>query len=688
VFEPDNQQAPDKTEQDLAKLTKKFQRLSVTNLKEEEIENLTSQMQQLSITNLDSNLEVNQILKPELSKIFSKEVLHSLKLLVFSNSMPESSKKIFIQLIEYITLFINNITEFQIINQKSIIINKKYIEEQFIKLNNLLNQEGKSEILTAISNQIPEVRIWDKETQNKLQNIFDNYYAENHETIDPVSIFKIISTACCVGLPELIISSTIFAEQIILSKINFNTLAASALISSTEGMVLGIPSAALSAIAIVASRNYGAKQFNEINATLNSGFGVGLLFAIPVTTLVLNSGWVLRLLGNPLLLTNIVQSYYFACAPSFIAHLLFMAEVEISYATENYSHINLLLPLYGGLGIGLGYYLTLGSPGLGVVGMGLSRTIAVSLTIVVFTCYLKYSDRFQPYNLINFSWSNIKEELKYLKEICVLGIPMGVEVGGELVLILINTTMVASLFSTETLAAHQVVTQYLSLLLLPISSFARAAAMLSAKSVGENNLDDTEKVGYLSVCAGLSIAAAASIVLIAIPQELSSLFLDMKSVHAANVVNITKPFFFITAIGLVFDSLRLISAANLQGGFSDSIFPMGISLASLIMAVPAGYILAVPFGFGATGIYWTRTASLCVAGISIFCRWRGKIEDKKLETTIHQQADLPQNRTVLFGYQSSNTTSVNQDENLSTEKTAFEEKSTFKKRHCCNRLCW
>ena len=127
--------------------------------------------------------------------------------------------------------------------------------------------------------------------------------------------------------------------------------------------------------------------------------------------------------------------------------------------------------------------------------------------------------------------------------------------------------------------------------------------------------------------------AAAACGLLAAPETLAGLFLDLGYPANREVVALTAGLFVIAAVFQIFDGVQAISSRALRG-LSDTFAPMWIAgLGYWGFGIPGGYLLAFVFGYGASGLWWGLALGLSVTAVMLAWRFF------RLSWRIRQQAE-------------------------------------------------
>jgi len=97
-----------------------------------------------------------------------------------------------------------------------------------------------------------------------------------------------------------------------------------------------------------------------------------------------------------------------------------------------------------------------------------------------------------------------------------------------------------------------------------------------------------------------------------IPQYIVSVFLDETDPGFHEILVMTTPLFTIVAVFQLFDGLQAITSRALRA-MKDTIVPLWYAgFGYWVLGVGGGYLLAFPYGYAATGLWWGMALGLVV----------------------------------------------------------------------------
>jgi MATE family multidrug resistance protein len=175
--------------------------------------------------------------------------------------------------------------------------------------------------------------------------------------------------------------------------------------------------------------------------------------------------------------------------------------------------------------------------------------------------------------------------------------------------------LMASLFSTVTVAAHQVALSFTSLIFMVPLSISIALTIVVAFEVGGGYLEGAKAYTRLGVASAMGILGVASIGIFLLREPIAYIYTTNEE-----VVQLAAQFFLFAIVYQISDAAQ----ASLQGvlrGYKDVTVPFFTALVSYwALGLPAGYLLAVTTPLGPFGLWLGITVGLTSAAIGFFIR--------------------------------------------------------------------
>ncbi|WNC68852.1 MATE family efflux transporter [Thalassotalea nanhaiensis] len=346
------------------------------------------------------------------------------------------------------------------------------------------------------------------------------------------------------------------------------------------------------------ARFYGAKNYKEISIESQQGLLLAAFLGILATVLMLSLIPLIPHLGASVEVTKIAQGYGEIIAYSLPISGVCWALCAIleGHGLLRFVVISSLVAV--SLNLFLDYVFVFGKygfPALGGVGCAWTTTIIYWLwgfSAIIYTAKHKKTKRYNIYK----KWPGII--LSRWRVLLSLGLPISLAILAEEGFFNFTALLIAPL-GTESLGAHQITIQVVSLVLMFGLGIGQATSILVAQSIGKSNTSAM----YNHLQAGLSMVAAfgflVGLLVFGFRADLPNLFTqDIAIAAISTAIMWFAPFY------LVFDIMQVWAAQTLRG-FEDTKVPMILQVTSYwLIGFPLGYSLAVTEVWGQSyGIY-------------------------------------------------------------------------------------
>lgn len=244
--------------------------------------------------------------------------------------------------------------------------------------------------------------------------------------------------------------------------------------------------------------------------------------------------------------------------------------------------------------------LDIGLAGLGVIGAAVADVAATAVGCLLFLGL--YASRAGPFPME--VRQRVPLHLDGLAQIARIGIPASVTLLARPLSTFFLLKVIAS-FGTAALAAFGIVLRAFSLNFIPFSGLNASVATLVGQKLGAKDPDEAKRFvrrGFL-IAVGLSTGFCVFYTSLADP--LIGVFDSDPKVIRAGI-----PFLLIIAIGQLFTGPTMPLAAAMNGS-GDTRPPMFAALLSnWPVKLPLAYALAVPLGYGTSGVWLGMLASM------------------------------------------------------------------------------
>lgn len=385
----------------------------------------------------------------------------------------------------------------------------------------------------------------------------------------------------------------------------------------------------VTAVGPIAAHHFGAGRLHAIGHDVGQALWLAAAFSfVGIGLLAWTDPW-FALAQAPPAVSRITSDYLLAVAVGLPAALAARVFVALNSAVSrpritmaiNLVALALKIPLNALFMYGAGPLPALGGAGCGVATAVLSwLTVALSFAVWRLDPYF---ERFRARRILDFrapQWSSQRELL-------VLGVPMGIAILFEVSSFTFMGILIARL-GAETLGAHQIVANIVSILFMVPLSIGFAGGALTAQSLGAGRARDARRIALRALRLTLLLAIALATLVWLARGPIVDLYTREPAVAriAATLLTLGIAFH-------VFDALQGVAFQTLRG-YKVATAPMliyGVCLWGI--GIGGGFWIAysvTPFGppFGASG-FWSAAvvslfgaATLLVTLLLAVSRWR------------------------------------------------------------------
>lgn len=267
-----------------------------------------------------------------------------------------------------------------------------------------------------------------------------------------------------------------------------------------------------------------------------------------------------------------------------------------------------------------------GMPALGIQGAAvatLGSNLLVTLILVIYAAWHPAVRRFELF--VRF-W---RADWPAMAELLQLAWPISLTLIAEISLFSVASLMLGWL-GTVPLAAHGIALQITSVLFMIPLGLALAATTRVGQAYGRGDALAVSRAGYIAIALGVGISALAALMLVAIPEGLIRLFVDLGKPEAAAIIAYGAPLLLVAAAFQLVDAAQVLAMAALRG-MKDTRVPMVMGVVSyFLLGAGSGWVLAFPLGMGGIGVWLGLALGLAAAALLLLARFdlmRRKMRD-------------------------------------------------------------
>jgi MATE family multidrug resistance protein len=260
-----------------------------------------------------------------------------------------------------------------------------------------------------------------------------------------------------------------------------------------------------------------------------------------------------------------------------------------------------------------------GFPELGVRGAAWASVVAQGLTILVLALYAGFLPDLRRFHLFQRFW---RADPAALAQVFRLGLPIGLTGLAESALFHASALMMGWIGARE-LAAHGIALQACSLAFVVHLGLANAATVRTGRADGAADAQGLRDGARVAIALSAGFGLLVVTLFLTVPAQIIAAFLDLSKPGSAEIVTIGVMLLALGALFQMADAMQVI-ALGLLRGIKDTRVPMWLATLSYwVIGIPAGYLLAFPFGYGDVGIWLGLVIGLMAAATLLMARfWR------------------------------------------------------------------
>lgn len=324
-------------------------------------------------------------------------------------------------------------------------------------------------------------------------------------------------------------------------------------------------------------------------------------------------------LGQPVDVVNGAIPYYQMLAYSVPFMLFFFGFKSFLEGVGNTKVVMTITIVTNALNVWFNYLLIYGHwglPEMGAEGAGLattlSRVASAAMVFGYFLCKKQYADYLKGFTLRAL-------RLERVRRLLSIGLP----IAGQMFLessAFVGTAVMIGWLGEVSLSANQIAITLGNCAFMVILSIGSAATIRISHCYGQRSKEELRLATHATYHLVLAWCLLASLVFILLRDDIPRLFTDNEEVIA-----ITADLMFFVALYQLWDGMQNVSVGILRGLQDVKIIMPIAFVAYWLINLPAGYLLGIPGGMGASGFYLSYSFGLSAAALLMMWRIRRKI---------------------------------------------------------------
>lgn len=379
----------------------------------------------------------------------------------------------------------------------------------------------------------------------------------------------------------------------------------------------------IGALAII-SRAIGAGAWEKALSASKQSLILGLIISVFFTAFCLIFyRQIIAIAGFPLRIRSIAETFLlifaFALGPNYlllISNAVFRAGGEVKKPLFTMLVLSIV-------NIALDFLLVLGIPPfpkLGYAGIAVSTVFATLLGTLINLVFLGASSKWRAVyaNPRGISWNTIRA-------IFNIGWPAGfLQVAWNLASLVLYNILGRLESNITALAAISNGLRIEAVIYLPAFALNMAASVIVGQNLGAGSPERAEKMGWRVAAAGIGITSLIALVIFIWAERFASLLTGESPVLAE-----TTRYLRINMLSEPFMALSTVTGGGLQGA-GDTRATMWVIIVSMwLIRLPLAYILSIPMGYGAPGVWAAMVISMACQG-TLMALWFKRGSWKKI----------------------------------------------------------
>ena len=396
-----------------------------------------------------------------------------------------------------------------------------------------------------------------------------------------------------------------------------DAMAASSVSFPITFILIAIAAGSTSAVSILISRNYGAKNFNMINKIIETSFSLfSIVAAVLVALVLVFRNELLTLMGAPENIFTMASSYLsILLLSTFVNYIYYVINSILSGMGDTKTSVMFLI-LSTIINAILDPFLIMKFQ---LDGAGWASFISGMCAIICAVIYLKRK-KFD----INMIPKRFILDNNIILDILKIGMPSTIQ-QCLMPISLIFITSFVSRFGGDSIAAYGAASKVDYLALMPSMAIGTAAAVITGQNIGANKLERVAEVFKWGVLILFSTIAVVAVIIELFPKEILMVF-----ARDAGILDIGSSYLRINAIGYLMFSISFVSNGIINGS-GKTMVTMIISAVTLLgLRIPLSDFMSQT-NLGLKGIWYAIVATcvfstLCSMGYYISGKYKEKLE--------------------------------------------------------------
>jgi multidrug resistance protein, MATE family len=405
-------------------------------------------------------------------------------------------------------------------------------------------------------------------------------------------------------------------DSAMVGAISYKQLAAAALVINAMNIPFVIGIGMTISVSQMVSLANGRRDAQLVSHYLFNGFCLCALTALAISMTLIFGKDLLHNLGQDPEVVELAIPFMRLMGLSIIPMLLFMTLKQFADGLEH-TRTAMIFSLAGmPVNILLNWLLIYGNwgfPRLELEGAGWATLITRTCMFLALGFVVLRHKTFEKYIAVGRNQWHFKAQT--WRELLHIGIPSSLQIGMEAGAFAVSGIIIGTLGAVAQ-AAHQIALSSASLTFMVSMGLAQAGSIRVSNALGRGDWTKIFVIGKSTLLTALIYGTICALAFAVFRYQLPKAFNDN-----AEVLALAALLLLFAAVFQISDSTQAIGAGLLRGIKDVKTPTILIGIAYWVIGIPFGYVLAFPFGMGASGMWLGLILGLTMASIFLMTRF-------------------------------------------------------------------
>lgn len=420
-------------------------------------------------------------------------------------------------------------------------------------------------------------------------------------------------------------NSLMTSDVILMGWLGPQALAAGALGTNLYFAFLIFGIGLMSATSPFVAEELGRKRHSvrEVRRTVRQGLWAAVTVAIPIWLVTWNGERILILTGQNEDLARAAGDYIRALQWSLLPFLFYLVLRSFLAALERPGWPLVMGILALPVNIGVAWVLMFGKfgfPAMGLVGAGIATTLSSAFLFLGLVAVVHWDRKLRRYRLFGRFW---RADWSRYRALWRIGVPIGLTLAFEVTIFNAAALLMGRIGANE-LAAHAIALQIASFCFMVPFGVGQAVTVRVGRAYGAQDPGGITRAGWTAFGLGVGFMAFTALLMLAAPNALIAIFLDLADPGNAPVIEFAVSFLVLAALFQLADGAQAVGSGMLRG-LQDTRVPMIYAgLGYWGIGLPLGVGLAFWTSLRGIGIWIGLATGLTVVALLMMWRWSNR----------------------------------------------------------------